>query len=99
MPYDNFAARGWDVFTKADVADLKRFDTNVPTRAENHRRSGRYDLRGWRSTHLLERHSAFVGWKQQQMNWPAVELFRITCRVPADGLPTWSRWRALHRRI
>ncbi len=30
MPNDNFVASNWEVFTKADIADLKRFDTNVP---------------------------------------------------------------------
>jgi hypothetical protein len=30
MPNDNSVAPNWEIFTKADIANLKRFDINVP---------------------------------------------------------------------
>ncbi|MDP8979750.1 MAG: hypothetical protein M3O35_04060 [Acidobacteriota bacterium] len=35
MPDDNFVAPNWEVFRKADIADLRQFDTNVPNPVPN----------------------------------------------------------------
>jgi hypothetical protein len=61
MANDNFMAPNWEVFSKADVANLRRFDK---PRAENCRRSAGDDLGGRHSPHLLEWPPLFLGWQQ-----------------------------------